>query len=64
MPIVTEIVGKSLPSYLFLQPAVVKVVGAGFNRPSNTRFLTLRFPYIVKVYLNRSLGDALSYNEY
>jgi len=64
MPIVTEMIGKSLPSHLFLQPAVVEVVGAGFDRPSNARFLTLRFPRIVKVHLDRSPGDALGYDEY
>lgn len=64
MPIVTELIGTSLPSHLFLQPAVVEVVGAGFDRPSNARFLTLRFPRIVKVHLDRPPGDALGYDEY
>ena len=64
MSIVTELSGKSLPSHLFLQPAVVEVVNAGFDRPSNARLLTLRFPHIIKVHLDRSPGDALGYDEY
>lgn len=60
----TQLTGKSLPSHLFLQPAVVEVVGAGFDRPSNARYLTLRFPRILKVHLDRSPVDVIGYEEY
>ncbi|KAK5936544.1 hypothetical protein PMZ80_011231 [Knufia obscura] len=64
MQILTELTGRSLPTHLFSQPAVVEVIGAGFDRPSNARYLTLRFPRVLKVHLDRSLGDAISYDEY
>lgn len=52
--VITGLKGRSLPSHLFQQPAVVEVVGAGFDRPPNAQYLTLRFPHIVKVHHDRS----------
>lgn len=43
---------------------VVDVVGAGFNRSTNVRYLTLRFSHIVKVYYDRSLDDTIDFTEY
>ena len=43
---------------------VVEVIGAGFDRPSNGNFLSLRFPRIVKVHEDRSIQDALDFDEY
>ena len=62
--VITEFRGKDLPTHLFSQPAVVEVVGAGFDRPADARYLTLRFPRIVKVHHDRSLDDAINFTEY
>jgi hypothetical protein len=62
--IVTELKGTSLPSHLFRQPAVAEVVGAGFDRPSNAQFLTLRFPRLVKIHGDRSVRNVMSFAEY
>jgi DNA ligase-4 len=52
------------PTELFTRPLVVKVVGAGFDRPPNTRDFTLRFPRVVKIHHNRCVEDALDFIEY
>jgi hypothetical protein len=62
--VITELRGKDLPTHLFPQPAVVEVVGAGFDRPADARYLTLRFPRIVKVHHDRSPDDAVDFTEY
>jgi len=54
----------SQPTELFVEPAVVEVVGAGFDRPANQRFLTLRFPRIVKIHRDRTFKDSLDFTEY
>ena len=61
-----EISSKSfqLPTELFTTPAVVKVVGAGFDRPPNERFFTLRFPRIQKIHRDRLPVDSLDFDEY
>ncbi|KAK5356244.1 hypothetical protein LTS03_011709, partial [Exophiala xenobiotica] len=53
-----------LPTVLFTKPAVVEVVGAGFDRPPNERFFTLRFPRIQKIHHNRTYADSLDFDEY
>lgn len=62
--VVTELKGTSLPSHLFRQPAVAEVVGAGFDRPPNAQYLTLRFPRLVKIHSDRSVLDVMSFAEY
>ena len=52
------------PTELFWLPMVVEVIGAGFDRPSNGHFFSLRFLRIVKVYEDRSIQDALDFDEY
>ncbi|KAK7883407.1 hypothetical protein LTR67_011278 [Exophiala xenobiotica] len=52
------------PTELFTKPAVVEVVGAGFDRPPNERFLTLRFPRILKVHRDRTYTDSIDFAEY
>ena len=52
------------PTELFWLPMVVEVIGAGFDRPSNGNFFSLRFPRIVKVHEDRSIQDALNFNAY
>ena len=52
------------PTVLFTDPVVVEVVGAGFDRPPNERFLTLRFPRILKVHRDRTHTDCIDFGEY
>jgi DNA ligase-4 len=52
------------PTQLFTYPLVVEVVGAGFDRPPNTRYFTLRFPRVVKVHHDRRVEDVLDFVEY
>ncbi|KAK5445415.1 hypothetical protein LTR55_012274, partial [Exophiala xenobiotica] len=61
-----EISPKSfqLPTELFTKPAVVEVVGAGFDRLRNERFFTLRFPRIQKIHHDRTYADSLDFDEY
>jgi hypothetical protein len=54
----------SPPTKLFIEPVVVEVVGAGFNRPANERLLTLRFPRIIKIHRDRTFRDSLDFAEY
>ncbi|KAK5332478.1 hypothetical protein LTR98_011400 [Exophiala xenobiotica] len=53
-----------LPTELFTKPAVVEVMGAGFDRPPNERFFTLRFPRIQKIHHDRTYADSLDFDEY
>ncbi|KAK5215414.1 hypothetical protein LTR72_011528 [Exophiala xenobiotica] len=61
-----EISSKSfqLPTELFTKPVVVEGVGAGFDRPPNERFFTLRFPRIQKIHHDRTYADSLDFDEY
>ena len=52
------------PTELFETPIVVEVIEAGFDRPSNARFLSLRFPRIQKIHEDRSFLDTPSFVEY
>jgi len=53
--VITELRGRSLPTHLFRQPMVAEVIGAGFDRPPNAQYFTLRFPRIVKIHNDRSV---------
>lgn len=52
------------PTNLFTEPAVVEVIGAGFDRLANVRFSTLRFPRIVKIHRDRTFRDSVDFAEY
>ena len=52
------------PTEIFTRPRVVEVVGAGFDRPSNSRYDNLRFPRVVKIHDDRTVGNAVSFPEY
>jgi len=56
---------SSLPraSSVFKKPFVVEIMGSGFEKPSNARYFTLRFPRILKVHTDRTFEDAASYRE-
>ena len=64
MTINTDLGNQSCPTHLFTRPMVVEVVGAGFDRPSNSRYDTLRFPRVMKVYHDRTVGDAVTFTQY
>ena len=64
MIINTDLGNQSCPTHLFTRPMVVEVVGAGFDRPSNSRYDTLRFPRVMKVYHDRTVGDAVTLTQY
>ncbi|KAK5936570.1 hypothetical protein PMZ80_011168 [Knufia obscura] len=61
--IVTELKGKALPSHLFSQAAVAEVIGAGFDRPADARYSTLRFSR-VKIHHDRGLQEVVDFVEY
>jgi DNA ligase-4 len=54
---------KLQPVELFKRPFMVEVVGAGFDKPANTRHYTLRFPRVLKIHEDRSLRDVVSFEE-
>lgn len=62
--IAAELRGRSLPSYLFYQPVVAEVVSAGFDRPLNAQYPTLRLPRIVKIQTDRDASEVVSFAEY
>lgn len=46
----------------FKTPFIVEVLGAGFEKPSNTNYYMLRFPRIVKIHHDRSYEDVVSFD--
>ena len=53
-----------LPTELFWRPAVVEVIGAGFDRPRDENFFSLRFPRITKIHEDRLAQHAVTFSEY
>ena len=51
------------PLELFMCPFIVEVVGAGFDKPTNARYYTLRFPRLLKIHEDRSIKDAIGFEE-
>ncbi|KAJ4508685.1 hypothetical protein HRR83_005777 [Exophiala dermatitidis] len=53
------------PTALFKEPFVVEVMGAGFEKPSNTPYFVLRFPRAlnIKLHLDRSLVETNTFEE-
>jgi len=57
------------PTELFKDPFIVEIMGAGFERPSNARYFTLRFPrkiserVAVKIHSDRCIADTTSFDE-
>jgi ATP-dependent DNA ligase len=51
------------PTELFKKPFVVELMGAGFDRPADTNYWTLRFPRIQKVHEDRTSKDVVSFVE-
>jgi len=52
-----------LPTDLFKHPFVVDVMGAGFDKPANTRYFALRFPRVQKIHQDRTFKDTVSFDE-
>lgn len=57
-PVQTGLEWTPHPSGLFDLLIIDEVVGAGFDRPSNAQYLTLRFPCILKLHSDRSIHDV------
>jgi DNA ligase 4 len=51
------------PIELFKKPFVVELIGAGFNRPADVNYWTLRFPRIQKIHDDRTWKDVVSFVE-
>ncbi|KFA53376.1 hypothetical protein S40293_09397 [Stachybotrys chartarum IBT 40293] len=54
---------KLQPTDLFKYPFTVEVVGAGFDKPANAAYFTLRFPRVLKVHEDRSFRNAIGFAE-
>jgi DNA ligase-4 len=52
-----------LPTDLFKHPFIVDVMGAGFDKPANTRFFALRFPRVQKIHQDRTIKDTVGFEE-
>ncbi|KAL4805079.1 hypothetical protein BDV18DRAFT_24860 [Aspergillus unguis] len=48
---------------VFKTPFIVEMLGSGFEKPSGARYYTLRFPRILKIHTDRSLEDAVTFQE-
>lgn len=55
----------NLPSMdvVFETPFVVEMLGSGFEKPSDARFYTLRFPRVLKIHWERTFEEAISFSE-
>lgn len=48
---------------MFRKPFILEMTGAGFDRPPNANFRTLRFPRSSRLHLDRSFESATSFEE-
>ena len=51
------------PTDLFKQVFVVEILGAGFDKPPNVPYFTLRFPRVLKIHSDRSAEETISFDE-
>jgi DNA ligase 4 len=51
------------PVELFRRPFSVELMGAGFDKPANSRYFALRFPRVLKIHDDRTFQDAVSFEE-
>ncbi|EXJ60826.1 hypothetical protein A1O7_04979 [Cladophialophora yegresii CBS 114405] len=54
---------RNPPTELFQEPFVVEAMGAGFDKPQDASYLTLRFPRVDKMHFDRGVTDTHSFNE-
>ncbi|KAL6251826.1 hypothetical protein RBB50_002036 [Rhinocladiella similis] len=62
-PDATEMKSMKAPSELFKVPFVVEIMGAGFERPQDARYMVPRFPRVIKVHSDRSFMETGSFEE-
>jgi DNA ligase 4 len=51
------------PAELFRRPFPIELMGAGFDKPANSRYFTLQFPRMLKIHGNRSFKDTVNFKE-
>jgi DNA ligase-4 len=51
------------PTELFREPFIVEAIGAGFDKPGDVSYYTLRFPRIDKMHFDRGVTDTHSFDE-
>jgi DNA ligase 4 len=51
------------PTELSKQAIVAEIYGAGFDKPSDTRAFTLRFPRVLKIHSDRPVSETVSFDE-
>src|SRR5947199_4843061 len=51
------------PTEVFKRPFVVEVMGAGFDKPADVRYFTIRFPRMQKIHDDRTFKDTISFQE-
>lgn len=54
--------GKKMTA-VFLEPAVFDITCFAFGKESNTRFWSLRFPYVSKIHTDRHWRDCISFDD-
>lgn len=54
--------GKKMTA-VFLEPAVFDMTCFAFGKQSNTRFWSLRFPYVSKIHTDRHWRDCIGFND-
>ncbi|KIW13493.1 hypothetical protein PV08_08681 [Exophiala spinifera] len=58
-----EMTDMEAPSELFKVPFIVEIMGAGFERPQNARYMVPRFPRVMKVHSDRTFLETSSFEE-
>jgi DNA ligase 4 len=48
---------------LFKRSFLVKLMGAGFDKPANAEYFILRFLRVLKIHNNRSFKETVSFEE-
>lgn len=61
--IVSDITRNFRLTSIFRIPFVVEVMGAGFDKPANVDYHTLRFPRVLKIHNDRSMKDIIGFLE-
>jgi DNA ligase 4 len=51
------------PAELFKRPFSVELIGAGFDKPANTRYFALRFLRVLKIYRDCLFRGAIGFEE-
>ncbi|ETI24323.1 hypothetical protein G647_03692 [Cladophialophora carrionii CBS 160.54] len=54
---------RNPPTDLFREPFIVEAIGAGFDKPEDASYFTLRFPRVDKMHFDRGVTDTHSFDE-